>query len=635
MVLAGAGAGKTKTITYRMAHMIAQGIPPSRILAVTFTNKAAKEMLERITHLLSHTPEVVARFPTGIPRPVMGTFHSLGVRMLRENAIHIGIAPNFSIWDRSDSTKAVLAAIKSIGEDPKRYEPKAILGRISGAKGDGVQLAEYRTEARTPFEQITVRVWEKYDAVLKKEGALDFDDLLLKNYLMLRDVPAIRAKYHDRWHYLLVDEYQDTNKIQYETVRLLSEKRGNICVVGDLDQSIYSWRGAQMEYLLNFDQTFPGALTVVLEQNYRSTQTVLRAANAVIQKNVRRKEKNLFTENAEGEPITVFTGTSETDEAQFVATQSARLIRQGVIPKDIAVLYRTNFLSRALEEQMLSWDIPYQVLGTKFFERKEVKDILSYLRAAINPNTPDITRVIGVPSRGIGKVTLEKMLEGRLDELSGSQMLKVQDFYALLKRVKDKAENAPVSETLKYIVTESGLEKELLAGGADEQERLENIRELVTLALKYNDYEPLAGANKLLEDAALMSDQDELEDEGGGVSLMTVHSSKGLEFKYVFIVGLEDGLFPHERMGSDEKRDDEEERRLFYVALTRARLKLFLTHAHMRTVYGNREFKLPSEFLTDIPPELVEGHGEKAQVTLGKKPKSRFGFDDMWEDIIE
>jgi len=607
LIVAGAGAGKTKTITHRIAHLMETGVPARQILAVTFTNKAAGEMRERVQNLV----------PQGKGMPLVATFHSLGVRLLREFHQEAGLSRNFSIWDRDDSVRAIKQALEKLGI--KQWAPRSILSAISRQKGDGVSVGEYTESARTFRERAVAQAWEQYEAALRAEEALDFDDLLFRTLTMLRAKPAVLSLLQNRWQHITIDEYQDTNKAQYEIARLLAGDRKNLCVVGDTDQNIYSWRGADITHLLEFEESFPGSKVVLLEQNYRSTRTILTAANAVIEKNRRRKPKNLFTDKATGEPIVIYGGQNEIDEAWFVAQTSAGLIESGMKPAEIAVLYRENFQSRALEEAMLNFGVPYRVLGTRFFERKEVKDTLSYLRASMNPkNKIDLGRIIAVPSRGIGKVTLDKMLAGDDAGLPGAARAKVAAFRETLVRIGKAIAILPASEAVRYAVEESGMEREFQKT-EEGRERLENIHELVNFATRFDNDTPGEGIEHLLEEAALQSDQDELSEEMGAVSLMTVHASKGLEFDAVFVTGLEQGLFPSLR--DDESRDEEEERRLFYVALTRARERLYLTYAGQRMKYGSREFTIPSEFLEDIDTRLVE-----------TKTRKRSLLDD--EDII-
>lgn len=605
LVLAGAGSGKTRVITHRIIHLIKKGVAPQHILAVTFTNKAAKEMRERVLSLIKDSALLKRGALDGIP--LISTFHALGVRLIRAEHETLGLRRHFVIYDRADTTRAVKKAIEQAGFDTKEFEPRRILSIISRAKGDARSPDSFRNDVRSYTQEVALKTWEHYERLLKEEQALDFDDLLIKTLNMLKSHPDLLQKYRDQFHYIHVDEYQDTNRVQYEIARLLAGERQNLCVVGDVDQNIYSWRGADIQNILQFERHFPNAKTVLLEENYRSTQTIITASNDIIEKNVNRPEKKVFTNNAEGEPIQVYAAMGGSEEAEHVAMEAKRLIREGSSPSDIAVLFRTNFQSRALEEAFINFNVPYQMLGTKFFERKEIKDVLSYLRFALNDNClADLTRIINTPTRGIGKVTLLKIVEGRRETLTGAARTKVELFYSLMDSITEKAKTAPLDETLKFILTTTGLEEDMKKGGEEGSERLENVRELVSLATRYRDYEPEEAIERLLEDAALQSDQDELEDKEtkDAVRLMTIHASKGLEFPYVFITGLEEGLFPHERMG-DERTDTEEERRLFYVALTRAVKQVFLSFARIRTIYGSQRVNAPSSFLKDIREELL------------------------------
>ncbi len=601
LILAGAGAGKTKTITHRIENLIESGVAPGKILAVTFTNKAAREMRERVEALLAERGRALDG-----ELPTVSTFHALGVSILRANARVFGLTRHFTIYDRSDSVRAVKAAVVESGLDPKQFTPRTILGTISRAKGDGVSQKSYEADAGNQFwPRLVADVWARYERTLKEAKALDFDDLLVKTYELLRDHEDVRRHYQDRWHYVHVDEYQDTNKVQYEIARLLVGERRNICCVGDIDQNIYAWRGASIDNILDFETTYPDAKVVLLEENYRSTKTILAVANDIIEKNLYRRKKTLFTNNEDGAQMRLFVAYDEADEAAHVARSARELIEAGTDPSEIAVLYRANFQSRALEEACLAGDLPYQVLGVKFFERKEVKDVLTFIRAALARSSGDIARVVNVPARGIGKVTLLKMLTGEEAKMTPSVRTKVAAFYALLDDIRAHAERETPSATVRFVVEVSGLEAHLTKGSEGDQERLENIKELVTLATRYDQLPPEEGIAKLLDDAALTSDQDELKEEQSAIRLMTVHASKGLEFDHVFITGLEEGLFPHEKIG-EERDDDEEERRLFYVALTRARKQVHLSYASARTIFGSRQVNLPSEFITDIDDAYLE-----------------------------
>ncbi|HEY4494115.1 MAG TPA: UvrD-helicase domain-containing protein [Candidatus Paceibacterota bacterium] len=645
LIVAGAGAGKTKTITHRIVNLIKNGVEPSRILAVTFTNKAAKEMRERVIAEIDKN----AQGQDSIP--FVSTFHSLGVYIIKENARALGLNKYFTILDEGDSTSLVKESIKEIGLDPKQYDPKRIKNIISREKGKFVEASDYAEKANDSsvfWGKIVAQVWNLYEKKKMTENALDFDDLLLKTVKLLKENEGIRKIYQEKWEYVHIDEYQDTNEVQYLMSKLLSENNKNICVVGDSDQLIYSFRGANLKNILSFEKDYPDATIILLEENYRSTKNILEAANTVIKKNKYRPDKNLFTQNDAGEKISIYEALDETDEADFVATKILELsdgsaasnfsslpsastasslgkISSGFTSlSDIAVLYRANFQSRVLEEAMLRYNIPYQVLGVKFFERKEIKDTLAYLRAALNPTSlSDIKRIINFPARGIGKATLAKIFAGDRESLPIKTQIKINNFYTLLEEIKEKIQTSRATEVIKFTVKKSGIEFELSEGGDEDRERLENIKELATLALKYDNLEGGKGIEKLLEDASLASDQDsimindEKKKEIKAVKLMTVHASKGLEFKNVFVTGLEDGLFPNQRAGETKTPEDmEEERRLFYVALTRAKEKLFLSFTNFRTIFGSRQINAPSEFISDIPADLLEKEGEKGIKTI-------------------
>ena len=612
LVLAGAGSGKTKTITHRIFHLVSEWVSPSRILAITFTNKAAKEMRERVVSLLGSSPLAKLSISPS-EMPFVSTFHSLGVRIIKENSRELGIPRHFTIFDKSDSLKAVKDILKELDVDPKQFEPSKILGIISREKGCLTSVENYLEKAGEfraySLNKMVANVWPLYEKKLEQEKSLDFDDLLLKTYRLLHKNKEILDYYQNLWQYIHIDEYQDTNKAQYEIVKLLAKKNRNLCAVGDIDQNIYGWRGADIQNILNFEKDYPDAKAVILEENYRSTQTILAVANGIIEKNTIRRKKNLFTKNQEGDKVTLFEAHNENEEARFVAEKVKSLIAEGVAPKEIAILYRANFQSRVIEEAFLTLNLPYQLLGVKFFERKEVKDTLSYLRAALNRDSlSDIKRIINFPARGIGKVTIAKIFGGQENSLPQSVKDKLFKFYNLLDNVKESVSSKKPSEIIKFIITESGIEDELRKGGDDDKERLENTMELATMAKKY-DYLPYGeGVEKLIEESALSTDQDSLEKESGAVKMMTVHASKGLEFDYIFVTGLEEDLFPHQRIGAERAgvEQSEEERRLFYVALTRAKKKLFLSYARTRTIFGSAQINSPSQFLSDIKPEFME-----------------------------
>jgi DNA helicase-2/ATP-dependent DNA helicase PcrA len=621
LILAGAGAGKTKTLTYRILRLIREGVSPSEVLAITFTNKAAKEMRERVGHLLGHDPAALPATNFGLRRdlPFVSTFHALGVYLIREEYAAVGVPKRFSIYDRSDSKAAVKAAMVDLGFDPKMHDPGKVLGAISRGKGDMLTPDSYAQHSKNRMAVVVAPVWRRYEEILAREKALDFDDLLFRAAHLLENDAAARARWQARWRYIHIDEYQDTNEVQYRIAKALAAKERHICAVGDTDQNIYSWRGATIKNIMAFERDYPDAKVVLLEQNYRSTQTILAAANQVISKNKNRHDKNLFTENGPGQKIVLKEALDEMGESRWVAEESAAAIRDGVSPSEIAVLYRANYQSRALEEAMLRAGIPYRVIGTRFFERREVKDAMSFLRAATSAD--DIAcfrRAAAAVPRGLGPVTLLKALEGKDEELPPAGRAKVAAFRAILAEIGEAARTLVPSEAVKRALQLSGMEKMLREEGPEGEERLENVRELASLATKYDGLPPEEGMDRLLEDAALASDQDELEGAPEGVRLMTIHAAKGLEFERVFVVGLEQGLFPNMGFG-DSDRDVEEERRLFYVALTRARKRLFLSRAMVRTVYGERRVSPASEFLADIDETLTEAADGDMDVSTGIK----------------
>ena len=615
LIVAGAGAGKTKTLTHRIIHLVHKGVDPRSILAVTFTNKAAKEMRERVMSLLEEKENGGSDFGFSQNVPFVSTFHSLGVHIIKENAHLIGLNKYFTIIDENDALSIIKSIMKERDIDPKQHEPRKIKSIISKSKGDFITVDKFSADVKSGVQSIVAMIWRDYEARLRKEKALDFDDLLLETVLILKKYPEVKMNYQEKWKYIHIDEYQDTNEVQYELTKLLVGKDENICVVGDTDQNIYSWRGANIKNMLHFEKDFPRAKIVMLEQNYRSTKNIIEAANSIIEKNIFRVPKTLFTENVKGEEISICEAYDEQSEAEFVARKIDELLRDND-PENIAVLYRANFQSRVIEEAFLARQIPYQVLGIKFFERKEIKDVLSYIRAAYNRESlSDIKRIINIPSRGIGKATIIKLFAEQTNDLPKAMQIKIGKFYELLDKIREYSDNHTPSESIKYIIEESGIKEELSHGTSDEQERLENMMELVTLAIKYDGGEE--AMEKLLEDASLASDQDTLMHKGKGVRMMTVHASKGLEFKYVFVTGLEQDLFPHQRNDSRSKEDKEEERRLFYVAITRARKKLFLSYASLRTIYGMKQVNSPSEFIYDIPAHLTVF--EQAYSSKGEK----------------
>lgn len=599
-VIAGAGSGKTRVLTTRIYHLIREGVPAEQILAVTFTNKAAREMRERVRKMLEGDGAV----------PFIATFHGLGRELLESYGKAIGIPRFFSVYDRGDSEKAIAAALKTLDVGAKEFSPRAVLGKISRAKGEGMTASEfYEKRGRGGFGgRIVAEAWRMYEKTLKDEKALDFDDLIALPVKLLEEHDDIRALAQERWKYIHIDEYQDTNGLQERLAGLLAQKHKNLFVVGDGDQAIYGWRGAKMENILNFEKKYTNAQTIILARNYRSTKNLVDAANAVIEKNKNRKEKYSTTEHAAGEPIIVHMAINAEDEARWIALKIRELIRNGMRPEEIAILFRTNFQSRALEEGLLKAGVPYKLLGTHFFARKEVKDALAWMRLAIDPSREvDKVRAAASPPRGIGKVTLGKLIASGRAELRAGELAKVEAFEKIIEELALAADTLAPSEFVKLVIEKSGLHKALVEEGNEEdRERFENVEELASVAARYDDVPGKEGIAAFLAEAALASDQDELDrNEKTGVTLMTVHAAKGLEFNTIFVSGMEEGLFPHQGMGGEEKRDEEEERRLFYVAMTRAKSRLFLTLARIRRIYGSDSISEPSSFLADIDGALM------------------------------
>lgn len=607
LILAGAGAGKTKTITERIVHIVKQGTDPRAILAVTFTNKAAKEMRERIVHRLEEERVIETENPYR-HTPVIKTFHSLGLMILSEYGDRLGLHRHPTILDSSDSLSIIKNAVEKLGIDPKMHDPSKIRSIISREKSDFVSVATYREKVVSAQMDVVASVWRLYEEELKQQKAVDFDDLICRTVTMLETHEDVRTAYQKRFAYVHVDEYQDTNRAQYEFVKLLvNPNHNNICAVGDTDQNIYSWRGANVRNIMNFEHDFPGTHTVLLEENYRSTGNILNLANTSIKKNTVRKEKNLFTSQGEGDLIDVVPTWDELSEAEWVAEKCKTLIEEGVSSEEIAVLYRANFQSRVLEESFIRANVQYNLLGTKFFERKEVKDVMSYLRAAVNRSSqPDLKRVFETPKKGIGKATVAKIFSNM--DIPASAGVKIEKVYSFLDLIMERLATEPLSHVMQMIIVDSGMEKEMLEGSSDDRERLENARELVSLTVRYDEHIGIDVLTQFLEETALQSDQDNDTKEKGGVRLMTVHASKGLEFDHVFIVGLEQDLFPHKNIGNRKRsiEEEEEERRLFYVAVTRARKHLYLCYAELRTIFGQKQINAPSEFLEDVPEDIAQ-----------------------------
>lgn len=620
LVIAGAGSGKTRVLTTRIAHLIRdKGIRPDQILSVTFTNKAAKEMKDRIGALLTNED---GSHIGG--EPMVGTFHSVCVRLLRRDIHHIGYENSFTIYDSADSEALMKKIIRSQDLDEKRFAPRAVLGSISRAKNLLIDEDRFHAGVDSYFEDMVAKLYPLYQKELKKNQALDFDDLIMKTVQIWQKFPDILERYQDRFLYLSVDEYQDTNYAQYMLTKLLAEKYRNLCVIGDDWQSIYSWRGADMTNILNFQQDYPEAKTVKLEQNYRSTNVIVEAANHVIKKNKNRTDKTLWTEKVSDEKIEIYETESERAESEQVIKL---IIEQRKKEKDLTwgdftILYRTNAQSRILEEAFLRWGIPHRIVGgVGFYERKEIKDVLSYMRAISNPaDSVSLLRIINTPARKIGASTLETLgnyaakydltlLEAihrssEILELNAGTKTRLMGFYKMLEDFREKKTEFPAAALMKYILSITEFRAFLDDGTEEGEQRWGNVQELVTVASKYDELEPGISLATFLEEVALVSQTDKLSESEEGVTLMTLHNAKGLEFPYVFICGLEEGVLPHAQSAWTDS-ELEEERRLMYVGITRAREKLYLLHATSRQFYGNTNYNAPSRFLTEIPEEFT------------------------------
>ena len=624
LVVAGAGSGKTRVLTNRIGHLIQErGVSPFEILAITFTNKAADEMKFRVGALVGPVAE----------KMWVSTFHSACVRILRRDGDRLGFPSSFTIYDQSDAVRLTTYVLRDLNLDTKKFPPRSVHAAISAAKNDDLDVETYTEQAATIFERKIAEVYAEYQARLRKAGAMDFDDLLFNTVRLFRNHLDVLQNYQRRFKHVLVDEYQDTNKVQNAMVTMLAEQHRQVCVVGDGDQSIYRFRGADIRNILEFETTFPDATTVLLEQNYRSTQTVLDAANAVITQNEGRKPKELWTDAGPGEKIMRYFADDEVDEAQWVAHEIARLHEGGTHRwGDMAVFYRTNAQSRALEEYLVRVNIPYKVVGgTRFYDRREIKDALAYLKAVVNPvDEVSVKRVLNVPKRGVGDSTVAKLdqwaqMEGVpfIDALrnyddagvTGRAMKGIDEFLEILDSTAQLVADTGPDELLRILLDKSAYIIELEEQRSIEAEgRLENLAELVGGAEDFDT------ADEFLEQVSLVADTDSLDDDQSQVVLMTLHSAKGLEFPVVFLIGLEDGVFPHMR-SLGEPRELEEERRLAYVGITRARERLFLSHAWSRMLHGTTQYNPPSRFLDEVPGHLVQD----AEGSRARRKSSSFG----------
>ena len=625
LILAGAGSGKTRVLTTKIGYLIEDmNVSPYNILAITFTNKAAKEMKDRI-HLL------IGDISTSLQ---VSTFHSFGLRLLRENCNVLGYDNNFVIMDSDDSLTVVKKILKELNYDPKVYNPRGIRNKISSCKNEMIMPNDYAKYAVSEYEKVVLKVYEKYEDKLRRNNSVDFDDLLLLPIRLFRENPDILNRYQERFKYVLIDEYQDTNEAQYNLTKMISEKYRNITCVGDDSQSIYSFRGANYKNILNFEKDYKDAKTILLEENYRSTKNILNAANSIIKNNKARKDKNLWTSNPEGEKIKYYRAYNERDEAQYAIRKIKEYVARGVEYQDIAILYRTNAQSRILEEEMLKENLPYRVVGSfYFYSRKEIKDLIAYLRLIHNTkDNVSLLRVINTPKRGIGLKTIENLtakadLENKsiYDIIDSGKELGFKEIIEKLREIKD---DLTLTELIDKVLDASGIRSELENEKTLEAEvRLENLEEFKSITKSFEEREGLVSLEEFLLEISLISDVEEYKDDINRISLMTVHSVKGLEFDYVFVVGMEEGIFPH--MNSlMENSELEEERRLCYVAVTRAKLELHLVNTRRRTLFGKDQINPVSRFIGEIDTNLIESNLSEEKI----KQEVKIDTSDMFRE---
>lgn len=634
LIMAGAGSGKTRVLTHRIAYLIKEkAVAPRNILAITFTNKAAREMKTRVSRLIGPEGDYMW----------VSTFHSMCVRILRRDIDRIGYNSNFTILDSSDQLSVVKQVLRDLNIDTKQFEPRAMLNRISGAKNELITPEKFSEHVGNFYDRQVAKVYEAYQKMLRKNQSLDFDDLIMETIHLFKRVPEVLEYYQRRFQYIHVDEYQDTNHAQYYLVKLLASRFQNLCVVGDSDQSIYRWRGANIENILSFEKDYPLTRTIFLEQNYRSTKSILDAANKVIENNTGRKPKKLWTDNPDGNKINYFQGATEQEEALFITEKVQELIREeGYTPSDIAILYRTNAQSRAIEDTLVKSGVSYQMVGgTKFYDRKEIKDLIAYLRLIMNPNDDlSFERVVNEPKRGIGKTSVERLRAYAMEnDISFYQAVQevdftgvskraanaLADFGQLIKTLSQQQEFLTATDMVEAVLQRSGYEESLANERTIEaQSRLENLEEFMTVT---QDFEEKNEDDKtliaFLTDLALVADIDQVDEEDPDheekITLMTLHAAKGLEFPIVFLIGMEENVFPHSRSMFDDD-EMEEERRLAYVGITRAEKQLYVTHAKMRTLFGRTNMNPISRFINEIPEDLIVGMEEAKTAMFGSRP---------------
>lgn len=603
LIIAGPGSGKTRVLTHRVAYLIKEEkIRPSNILAVTFTNKAAGEMKERIRKLLS------GALGKRLSLPIISTFHSFCVKILRDKITKLGYKERFTIYDEDDQLALIKQVMKDLEIDQEQFSPQTVLDTISRAKNELIDSNQYQKEAKEYFQEVVSKIYNLYQKQLEKINALDFDDLILLTVKIFEKYPRVLKTYQERFKYILVDEYQDTNHAQYRLIHQLAKKYKNLFVIGDDAQSIYQWRGADFRNILNFEKNYPRAKVIMLEENYRSSKNILEAAQAIISKNVFQKKKKLWTKNSQGKLLTFFEAEDEKEEADFIVWEIERLAEEeGLSLKDFTVLYRTNAQSRALERAFLDRAMPYKIVGgVRFYSRREIKDIMAYLKLLTNSNDQvSLERIINVPARGIGPKRKNQFKNHNLFQLKKIEDPRVDQFVKTVKNIQQASQKYPLVPLIRKLLKEINYEKYIRDQSEQGESRWENIQELFTVALKYNKQTPPQGLNSFLEETTLLSEADEVETNKEKVNLMTLHCAKGLEFEVVFMPGLEEGIFPHSRSSLDSN-ELEGERRLCYVGITRAKKRIYFIFTRQRHVFGTTQLNPPSRFLRDIPENIID-----------------------------